>query len=128
MFAQPTDLEFRTFVGSAEAYAKPTSDFDLRGGYKIINKHGNRALGASFGFGSYNIVAAPIKERIHEFSTDLGYTQETWNVGFNYTGNVFDNRLDSYSVDNSRMAASSASASDVGRVSLSPDNSHCAVP
>ena len=120
-------LDFRTIDGSGEIFFKPTSEWDLSAGYRIIDRDHNRAK--AFGFGSfggnYINVAAPIDERTHEARADAQYVRETWNIGLNYTGSFFDNDLNSFSADNPLTDPFDETTGDsaVGRAALAPDNS-----
>jgi MtrB/PioB family decaheme-associated outer membrane protein len=122
-------LEFRTIEGSGEIFFKPTSAWDLRAGYRVIDRDGTRPKAFGFGgFGgsdnNYINVAAPIEERTHEARVDVQYVQETWNVGLNYTGSFFDNDIDGFSADNPLTAPPGTDQySAVGRSALAPDNS-----
>ena len=120
-------LGFRTREGSGEIFFRPTSEWDLSAGYRVLDRDGTRAK--AFGFGSpggnYINVPAPIHEKTHEARVDLQYVRETWNLGLNYTGSFFENDLDSFSADNplTALAAETTGSSAVGRFALAPDNS-----
>jgi len=120
-------LEFRTIEGSGEIFFKPTAEWDLSAGYRIIDREDTRlkAFGFSSPGGNYINVAAPIDERTHEARVDAQYVQETWNVGLNYTGSFFENDLNSFSADNPLTDPVDETTGDsaVGRYALAPDNS-----
>lgn len=123
-----TKIHFRTYEGKIEAYAKLREDVELSAGYRILDKQGKRPLGLGYGSpgGNFVDIAAPIDEQIHEATFDAEWTRERWNVALNYTGSFFDNQNDSLQVDNPLQGSPLVpgdSSTDVGRLSLAPDNS-----
>jgi MtrB/PioB family decaheme-associated outer membrane protein len=129
VFSQPTTLSFRTIQGYGEIFAKPTTELDFDAGYRIIDKDGTRPLSMGFGSpgGSFVNFAGPIKERIHEATANAQYVRESWNLGLNYTGSFFENDYDAVSIANPLQeplgGPPATDPSDVGRLSLAPDNS-----
>ena len=123
-----TKIQFRTYEGKFEAYARLREDLALSAGYRVLDKQGNRPLALGFGSPGGNFVnfASRVDEQIHEATLDAEWTRERWNVALNYTGSFFDNQNDSTRVDNPLQGSPLVpgdSATDVGRLSLAPDNS-----
>jgi len=123
-----TKIHFRTYEGKVEAYAQLREDVKLSAGYRILDKQGKRPLALGFGSPGANFVnfASRVDEQIHEATFAAEWTRERWNLALNYTGSFFDNHNQSTEVDNPLQGSPLVpgdSATDVGRLSLAPDNS-----
>jgi MtrB/PioB family decaheme-associated outer membrane protein len=132
----PQDLGFQTLEAEGGGFLRPLPGLRLSTDYRLLHKHGTifrGGLGQPFGFvgapvfaflaADFADFASPIDEKIHEFKADAGWSGERLSASFNYTGNLYDNRVgDSLSMDSTFVGEDVVGASSRWRMALAPDN------
>ncbi len=119
-------LRFLLKSGRVGFYYRPLVNLEFNVGYRIQQKDGTRPWGMAFGSpgGNFVNVAAPIDERIHEVKAGVQYTVQKNVFRLDYTGSLYENDINTLTVDNPlRATDSSSSGSSRGRTDMAPDNS-----
>lgn len=108
----------------------PTPGLDLKLEYKRIDKDGDRpiSLATSTPGGQFVESLEPIEQTIHEVRLRAGYATERWQLQFGYIFSLFENELNSLTVDNplrvgdGALVGGTTSTPGSVRLSLPPDN------
>ena len=107
----------------------PTPGLELRAEYKRINKEGNRPIGVALSTpgGQFIETLEPIEQTIDELRLKAAYATERWQVQFQYLLSLFQNSVESLTVDNPLQFGDGAFAGTTStpgsvRLSLPPDN------
>ncbi|WP_337287038.1 MtrB/PioB family decaheme-associated outer membrane protein [Candidatus Methylomirabilis sp.] len=122
--ATPVDLSFLTSKAGFGLKYNLTDSLDFGVRYTFTQKDGTIPFGAGFSSPGGNIVElpAPLFNRTHQIEVKTQYARPGWNVGLGYTASIFDQSVDNITFDNPLSAASSATASALGRATMDPSN------
>ena len=115
------DLEFRQRDWTAGFEAWATQKLLLSGSYALRERDVTRPYSLNFGSagGRYVNFRQPVDDDTHTWKGALTLLRERWNLTFDYNGSIYDNDVESVTVDNPTLTG----ATTLGRVSKEPDNS-----